>query len=59
MAQDLTGDKSTLVQVMAWCRQATCHYLGQIWVIYAAIGVKGHNLSFCKKEYLPHVDISE
>ena len=21
--------KSTLVQIMAWCRQATCHYLSQ------------------------------
>ena len=26
---DLTDDKSTLVQVMAWCRQATSHYLNQ------------------------------
>ena len=25
--QDFAGDKSTLVQVMAWCRQATSHYL--------------------------------
>ena len=28
---DLSDDKSTLVQVMAWCRQATSHYLGQCW----------------------------
>ena len=28
---DLTDDKSTLVQVMTWCRQATSHYLGQFW----------------------------
>ena len=27
--QDLTDDKSTLVQIMAWCRQATSHYLSQ------------------------------
>ena len=26
MPLDLTDDKSTLVQVMAWCRQATSHY---------------------------------
>ena len=26
-----TDDKSTLVQVMAWCRQATSHYLSQCW----------------------------
>ena len=29
MPQDLTDDKSALVQVMAWCRQATSHYLNQ------------------------------
>ena len=32
MPQDLTDDKSTLVQVMAWCRQATSHYLSQCWL---------------------------
>ena len=31
MALDLTDDQSTLVQVMAWCRQATSHYLSQCW----------------------------
>ena len=31
MPLDLTDDKSTLVQVMAWCRQATSHYLRQCW----------------------------
>ena len=31
MPQDLTDDKSTLDQVMAWCRQATSHYLSQCW----------------------------
>ena len=30
MSLDFT-DKSTLVQVMAWCRQATSHYLSQYW----------------------------
>ena len=25
-------DKSTLVQVMAWCRQVPSHYLGQCWL---------------------------
>ena len=29
--QDLTDDKSILVQVMAWCRQATSHYPSQCW----------------------------
>ena len=31
MLLDLTYEKSTLVQVMAWCRQATSHYLSQCW----------------------------
>ena len=31
MPLGLTNDKSTLVQVMAWCRQATSHYLTQCW----------------------------
>ena len=31
MSLDQTDDKSTLVQVMAWCHQATCHYHSQCW----------------------------
>ena len=31
MPHDLTDDKSTLVQVMAWCHQATSHYLSLCW----------------------------
>ena len=31
MPQNLADNKSTLVQVMAWCRQATSHYLNQCW----------------------------
>ena len=31
MAMDFSYGKSTLVQVMAWCRQATSHYLSQCW----------------------------
>ena len=31
MPQQFTDDKLTLVQVMAWCRQATSHYLKQSW----------------------------
>ena len=29
--QDLTDDKLTLVQVVAWCHQATSHCLNQCW----------------------------
>ena len=32
MPQDLTDDKSKLVQVMAWCHQATSHYMSQCWL---------------------------
>ena len=31
MPQNPLPGKSTLVQVMAWCRQATSHYLSQCW----------------------------
>ena len=31
MPLDLIDDKSTLVLVMAWCRQAPSHYLSQCW----------------------------
>ena len=31
MPQDLTDNKSTLVQVMVWCCQAESHYLSQCW----------------------------
>ena len=33
MSLDLTDDKSILVQVMIWCRQAASHYLSQCWPI--------------------------
>ena len=31
MPQNLTNEKATLVQVMAWCSQETSHYLIQHW----------------------------
>ena len=31
LSLDLIDDRSTLIQVMAWCRWATSHYLGQYW----------------------------
>ena len=33
MPQNVTIQKSTLVQVMAWCHQAPSHYLSQCWPI--------------------------
>ena len=41
LSLDLNDDKSTLVQVMAWCRQATSHYLSQCWPI--SMPLYGHN----------------
>ena len=38
MSLDLTDDKSTVVQVMAWCRQATSHYLSQYWPRSMSLG---------------------
>ena len=35
MPQNLTDDKSTLVQVMAWRHQATSHYLNQCWLRFS------------------------
>ena len=31
MSLDFTDDQSILVQVIAWCHQATSHYLSQLW----------------------------
>ena len=40
-AMGLTDGKSTLVQAMAWCRQATSHYLSQCWP--RSMAPLGHN----------------
>ena len=31
MPQELTNEKTALVQVMAWCHQASSHHLNQCW----------------------------
>ena len=41
MSLDFTDDQSTLAQVMAWCRQATSHYLSQCWS--RSLSSLGHN----------------
>ena len=41
MSLDFTGEQSTLVEVMAWWRQATCHYLSHSWQRYLSpYGIK-------------------
>ena len=37
--QDFTDDKSTSVQVMAWCRQATSHHLNQCRPVLMPCGI--------------------
>ena len=39
----LTDDKSTLVQVMAWCHQATSHCLSQCWPLCHHMASLSHN----------------
>ena len=48
MPQDHTDDELSVVQVMAWCRQATSHYLSQVWPWYMPpchVASPGHNAS--------------
>ena len=58
MPLDLTDDKSTLVQVMAWCHQAPSHYLSQCWPrsmspngITRPQWVKGESSSWCGRTW--------
>ena len=53
MPWDLTDNKSTLVQVMAWCRQATSHYLSQCWP--SSMSPYGVTRLQCVKSTLVHV----
>ena len=66
MSTDLIDDKSTLVQVMAWCHQATSHYLNLCWPrsvspygVTRPQWVKSYSLDLCYvivliKSYKPH-----
>ena len=36
MPRHLSNEKSTLVQVMAWCHQAASHYLSRCWLRYTS-----------------------
>ena len=45
MPLDFIDDQSTLVQVMAWCRQATSHYLSECWPLFCRyMAAQGHNV---------------
>ena len=57
--QDLADDKSTLVQVMAWCRQATSHYLSQCWPSslspYGVTRLQWVKLTQSSRDFLVHI----
>ena len=42
MPQKLISGQSSLVQVMAWCRQAVSHYRNQFWLNHI-LPYLGHN----------------
>ena len=65
MSLDLTYVQSTLIQVMAWCRQATSHYLNQWWPrSLSPYGItrlqwdKGCKLIVLWKKYIWNINIS-
>ena len=41
--QGLADGYSTFIQVLAWCRLATSHYLSQCWDLYRHMAPLGHN----------------
>ena len=44
MPQNIFDDRSILIQVVAWCRQAASHYLIQCWPLSTLwYGSPGHN----------------
>ena len=52
LSLDLTDDKSTLIQVMAWCSQETSHYLNSYGVTRPA-----HNqLTHRAKIFIKHIN---
>ena len=55
MMQYGINEKTTFVQVMAWCHQATGHYLSQHWSIamslYDATNPQWANLEFSRPNY--------
>ena len=69
LLEDPADDKSTLVQVIAWCRQATSHYLNQCWlkpitwtnVDYGPLPelmlTKAHCLNQCWLRPIAHYDV--
>ena len=58
LPQDLTDDKSTLVQVMACCRQTTSYYMSQCWPRSmsptASLGHNGLNIAMVPTWHSSH-----
>ena len=64
MPLDFTSDKSTLVQVMAWCRHAASYYLSQCWPRslspYGVTGpqwVKQFTMYWCEFPQIFHISV--
>ena len=53
ISHDLNDEKSTFIQVMAWCRQATSHYLNQCW--HRSLSPYGVTRPQWVKEYKPFI----
>ena len=58
---DVNDSKSELVQVMAWCHQATNHYLGQLMRSMSPYGItrpqwvdRSHKAPFCNRNVHMH-----
>ena len=58
MPQKTFDDASTLVQVMAWCLQATSHYQGQGWLSSISPKAASHYLSQCWSRSVSHYGIT-
>ena len=52
MPEDRVDSESALIEVMAWCRQASSHYLNQCWPIYPTpYGVIDPQWFHCLRKY--------
>ena len=59
VSKDLDDDYSTLVQVMAWCHQATNHCLGQWWPCSLSLGHNRLKINDCASSSSSGISINE
>ena len=53
MSMTIAHDKSTLFQIMAWCCQATSHYLNQCWPRFVS------SYGFCAPQWVQQCTLSQ